>query len=271
MAADHVVGIFREYDNSCSLLAINWDGTNTTLATNLRSCSNATNLYPAYSALNGATQKLAVAIQSAAYVFEYDTRTGAESVGAPLPTNASDAFIGFVAVGPTEYLVTMNNIYAIKAGVISHYAFVSLPADGQVAGTATGGTNGAGRLFVASTTDASLYTVDLGANGAVSTLQAGVSRDWDLQWSDATQSLIELAAYQLYSTSADTGKSTKVMDIPDGPGYPRVNGISPDGATFWFMDFSYIYTIDIDKAAVVTKGNFTWAPRCVGYPQWVSL
>lgn len=66
------------------------------------------------------------------------------------------------------------------------------------------------------------------------------------------------------------GASSLIMPIPDGPGYPRVNGITADGATFWFMDFAFVYTIDIASGNVTSKNGFTAAPRVVGFPVWIN-
>lgn len=65
------------------------------------------------------------------------------------------------------------------------------------------------------------------------------------------------------------GNTVSIMKIPDGPGYPRVNGISPDGATFFFLDFQFFYTIDVASATVTSQHSFSGAPRSVGYPVWV--
>lgn len=112
--------------------------------------------------------------------------------------------------------------------------------------------------------------MDLGSgNGAVSKITQGVSRVWDLQYSAALNVLVELASYQLYFVNPANGAITQTpAPVVDGPGYPRVNGISTDGSTFFFIDFAWAYTIDLQSGKTLTKAAFTWAPRAVGYPVW---
>lgn len=98
------------------------------------------------------------------------------------------------------------------------------------------------------------------------------------------------------TTSQRTGRSRSLCAIPDGPGYPRVNGISPDGQTFFFWDFSNEYTIDVATGKVgnerrgygarcaaislrmspqplqiLSKAPIFSAPTCVGFPVWIPL
>ena len=78
------------------------------------------------------------------------------------------------------------------------------------------------------------------------TIKSGVSGDMDLQWSENLASLVEVASYTLYKTNPSSGKSTRIGYVPDGPGYPRVNTLSPDGgSTIWICDFSNEFTMDL--------------------------
>lgn len=61
------------------------------------------------------------------------------------------------------------------------------------------------------------------------------------------------------------------MDIPNGPGFPRVNGLSTDGTIFWFMDFGTMYTISLANYTILTKATFTATPRVMAFPAWIDV
>jgi hypothetical protein len=82
---------------------------------------------------------------------------------------------------------------------------------------------------------------------------------------------VELGDYQLYSVNPTSGATKKVMNIPDGPGYPRVNGINLAGDTFFFFDFGSVYTIDLKTFTILSKAPFTAAPRVVGFPVFYNF
>lgn len=115
-----------------------------------------------------------------------------------------------------------------------------------------------------------MYVIDTGDVSSVSTFNSGVNGCIDLQYSISLGMLVQLQSYQLYQTNPVTGKSSRIGPVPDGPGYPRVNGLSPDGTTIFIIDFANVFTIDLSSGDVSTPYPFTWAPRQVGFPQWVD-
>jgi hypothetical protein len=48
---------------------------------------------------------------------------------------------------------------------------------------------------------------------------------------------VQLKSYVLYSTST-AGRSTKLINIPDGPGFPAYNTLSTDGLSFLYLDLA---------------------------------
>ena len=81
--------------------------------------------------------------------------------------------------------------------------------------------------------------------------------------------LLQEKGYVLYQTPAAGGAAKRVLAIPDGPGFPRVNGVA--GAGFWwFLDFANLQVADLatKKVAIVGDG-FVGAPRKMGFPIYV--
>lgn len=271
-----LVGVFRTLGNlnDCTLTSINPnDGTNVTIA-HIDACNVTTTSWPAYSAYDASKNQLIVALATTPSIYAYDVTTAAQSVLAPMPADALD-LLGMVHVSwPTTgtaatYLVSSSFIYRIDAGVLTKLTAATLPVSAAVAASSSGGANGQGQIYVADEGSASIHVFDLPDATPARTLTSGVNGPMDLQVANNTGSLIELGSYTLYATNPSTGSSKRIMAIPDGPGYPRVNGISPDGSTFFFLDFSYVYTIDIASGKVVTQQPIDSAPRVIGFPKWV--
>lgn len=265
-----LVGVFRTLGNlqDCTLNSIDPNtGVNTTIA-HINVCNVTTTSWPAYSALDE-NNRLLVALATVPNIYAYDVTTAAETVIAPMPADAN-ALLGMVHVNGATYLVSQTNIYVVSNGALKTLTTTALPASAAVAASSAGGANGVGQIFVADEDSNAIYVFDLPGATAAKKLTSGVNGPMDLQVANDTGALIELGSYQLYTTNAASGASRKVMTIPDGPGYPRVNGISPDGATFFFMDFSYVYTIDIASATVTSQQPVDSAPRVIGFPKWVA-
>ena len=73
----------------------------------------------------------------------------------------------------------------------------------------------------------------------------------------------------LYSTPAAGGAAKRVLSIPDGPGYPRTNGMA--GPNFWwFFDFANLQVADLKAKTVAIVGDgFIAAFRGMGFPIYV--
>lgn len=77
------------------------------------------------------------------------------------------------------------------------------------------------------------------------------------------KSLIALQDYKLYFLNPETGKSSFILPIPDGSGFPRINAIFVD--TFFFSDFDKLYTVDIPSAKVLTNASFAGATLATNF------
>lgn len=83
--------------------------------------------------------------------------------------------------------------------------------------------------------------------------------------------LIQEKGYVLYQTPAAGGAAKKILNIPDGPGYPRTNGMAgPEN--WWFFDFSNLQVADlITKTVKIAGDGFVAAPRGMGFPVYVPV
>ena len=73
----------------------------------------------------------------------------------------------------------------------------------QVAAAPTGGSSGAGRLFVSDGASHNILVVDLGNPTNVTTVRSsGVTGPWDLQYAAPGDELLELVNYQLWTTNS---------------------------------------------------------------------
>jgi hypothetical protein len=164
----------------------------------------------------------------------------------------------------------LEQVLANKLSLLASYASGFSGFEPQAAASPTGGSGGAGRIFVSDGSSRAIAVVDLGNPANVSHItSSSVSSPWDLQYSAPRDELVSLVNYELYGTNSRTGKSRKICNIPDGPGYPRVNGISADGEFFYFMDFSNLYTISVAQGTILSKAPIFSAPLTVGFPVWL--
>lgn len=273
LAAFSVVGLFRNRGNfnNCSVVRISpATGDNVTLA-NVTACAIISINYPAYSAADESTGKLNVVIATAPAIFSFDMATGEQSELAPLPApyDQTDGYLGLVSAGGATFLITRTAIYSPQAGALvklaSGFAF---PEIALVVASPGAGTGGAALVYVADEASTAIDVIDMGLTPpAISTtLQSSIASPWDMMYDATGDRLIVLAGYRLYAVNARTGKTTTLMNIPDGPGYPRTNGISPDGSVYFFADFSFLYTIDMAALKIVNKAPLLSAPRTMGFP-----
>ena len=125
-------------------------------------------------------------------------------------------------------------------------------------------------IFVAADDDSTIFVNDLGDVANPSQIASSLSGTWDLQYSNVTSTLIQVFSYALYNTNIATGKAKRVGSVPDGPGYPRINALSPDGTTLAIFDFSHVFTMDVSTGDVGPSFEFHLSPRAVGMPRWVG-
>lgn len=200
-----LIGLFRAPGDprSCSLLSINPnDGSNVTIS-EVYACINTTQTFPAFSAYDSASNSIRVVIATAPAIVAYDINTGSEVAQWQLPTyNASNPFLGLVTTGPltaaTTYLVTQFVIYKLAGTGLQPVVNVALPELAQVAATP------AGIIYIADEAGATLYSIDMANGGILQKVTSGFSKPWDLQYSLALSSLVELGSYQLYVTNPTT-------------------------------------------------------------------
>jgi len=280
--AGNIIGLFSNgATGGCDLWQLSPStGDNATIARSLKMCDGVTQFFPSV-ATAGADGALVVAIGTGASIFSIDTASAAQTVLAPMPgsgLNDSNWPLGLVfvpAAGASAgalYIVFQTDIYEVAGGALRRLPIdISVPQYSQVTSCPECGTGGAAAIFVADEGTSTIYVFDLGAMDSPSTLKSGVKGDMDLQWSASLKSLIQLQSYTLYKTNPTTGKSTRIGAVPDGPGYPRVNAVSPDGgSTIAIIDFSNVFTIDLTSGKVGEKNEFHLAPRIVGQPQWYA-
>lgn len=275
--AGSLYGLFRQLGSVpyvCNVSKVYFDGTNDTFAST--ACDGITETFPSLSAFDTASSTLVLAIASASNLLSINVETNilTPSASLPQPYNTSDPFIGLFVVSGKTYLVTQFTLYMVTASelaILATYPTGFSAFEPQAAASSTGGSNGAGRAFVSDGSSRSIAVIDLGNPINVTFISSGsVSGPWDLQYSAPRDELLELVDYQLYGTNSRTGKTRHIITIPDGPGYPRVNGLSSDGEFFYFMDFSNLYTISVAQGTILSKAPIFSAPLTVGFPVWLS-
>lgn len=275
----HAPGSFN-----CSVIKIAVDGAQVQVLGPANACTTMTSSYPSYSAATSSRSAVIVIAPGFTSSFAYDA-SGAETVFATLPQmNEGENILG-LATSDVHNVVLVTNL-AIYSAVSGAFVAIgepelTLPTSGRV----TGGNN---TVFVTDDKSASVYSISLpptfSSNPVSVPLPTFVSTSslkkgpLDLQYSgflaNATAqgngtSLIMVEDYVLYSVNPGTGFTDELAKVPDGPGYPIVNGICPDGRMFFFIDFGSLWVFDLATAIPTNKGSITLAPRVVGYPQWM--
>jgi hypothetical protein len=175
--------------------------------------------------------------------------------------------------GDLGKMLTQSALYEVAGGALSPLAAgLGLPELAIVAPRPGAGTGGAPLLYVADEASANIAVIDAGAAPpTVSSIKSGISAPWDMLWDEQRSRLLVLAGYRLYAVDAGTGKTTALMNIPDGPEYPKVYGAVPGGDTFYFSDFTFVYTVDLRTNKVIDKAPFTASPRTIGLPGPVAV
>ena len=244
-----IVGLFSNgATGGCDLWRLSPStGNNATVATSLAMCAGVDQYFPSV-ATRTAAGALVVAIGTGSHVFSIDVSSGAQTPLAPMPAlNDSNWPLGVVAAPADKlYVVFQNDVMEVAGGKLTRLPIdISVPQYAQVTSCPTCGTGGSPVIFVADEASTTIFCFDLGAMDAPYTIKSGVNGDMDLQWSESLAALIEVASYTLYKTDPTTGKSTRIGYVPDGPGYPRVNTLSPDGgSTIWICDFVRVPNAD---------------------------
>jgi len=281
----------------CDLIRVDLaTGANATLFSKISACAALTTNFPSFSAA-GAPGRLLVAIGSAPSVFAIDMSTGAAAPLGSLANNDSDILTGlahWAARGVT--LVTTQ--FGVWNATDPGQNELLLPLSG--ADAFAGAFAFAGpwpTLYIADEASASIVLVDVEA-GKVAKRATGLSspigtvlngkellqergyvrgvarrRARDLPHPFGPQrhpSTTPLLSHQvLYSTPAAGGAAKRVLSIPDGPGYPRTNGMA--GPNFWwFFDFANLQVADLKAKTVAIVGDgFIAAFRGMGFPIYV--
>lgn len=275
-------GVFHAAGNvrNCSFINIDPNtGEQSVVASNLNMCTELTTSYPSFSAVDVLSETMAILVAGAPALYGIDFNTGEESVIAPLPAyNTSDAFVGLAALGPFSnelYVLTQSSVYQVvgQGGLRQVASGLSLPGSAQTSVDAK-----RRLVYVADSESANLYVLDARRGWNVTVVPTGIGKKgpWDAAWDPVGEQLIELTSYELFGTNVTTGATTQLVKIPDGPGYPRVYGLGlgssaapPTSSVFWFMDFSNVYTIDLQTLAVSAPHPCPGAPQMVGFPQWL--
>lgn len=193
-------------------------------------------------------------------IFSIAYGSGEQAVVAALPASYNWT-IGLQYISGTGlYMLTTDTLFLVPAGKnvlvpIMEVAHLGLSDDGVMTAHSNHKT-----LFV--TDGKALHKFDVSQTPPiVSTLKMNsLTKIMDLAVyvpdSDIV-SLIALQNYKLYSLDMNTGASSFLLDIPDGPGFPRVNAIFTD--TFYVCDFDNIFAIDLPSKIVLYNASFDGA------------
>lgn len=262
-----LVGVFHAPGDvtSCSLLAFSLPtGSNSTLSTDVPACKKLTTNFPSFSAYDGTS--LLLAISSGPSVFAIDPMTGATTaeLGDLPPNDDANPLLGLVAVegagvltatsiglynstspGPSTLLVS----FVGKEVFASAFVVASFPS-----------------LYVCDEYSAAIVAVDL-QTMTKKTIKGLPTSIGTLLLNPTT--LLQEKGYVLYTTSLATGKSTKVLQIENGPGYPRTNGLAGNDYWWWF-DFANLHLADLRAHTTqIIGGDFTAASRAMGFPVYI--
>ena len=268
-APSQLIGLYHAAGDasSCNLISVDAaTGANTTLSS-VNVCSGLVENFPAYSSADPSTGTLFVAITSAATVFGIDVKTGVATPMGSLANNDSDTMVGAAFVAGAGFLiVTPSGLWnATEVGPSQLLTGFTTPLNPSVVTSSpNGGTGGAGRVFIADSTSNVIQIIDLGALDALPKEIKGITKPSDFAYDGGF--LYQEAGYVLSSVSVNGGGVKKVINLPNGPGFPSSNGILTTG-TWFFQDFNNTFLVDI-KAKLVTKLDepFLAAPRRLGFP-----
>jgi hypothetical protein len=119
-----------------------------------------------------------------------------------------------------------------------------------------------------------IYSINLTDPGSpvVSSATSSLANITDLEVylsyvdSAETPTLLVMQDYTLYLLDATTGVSKSLLNVPKGPGNPRINTYGPD--TFFFCDNANLYSVDVPTGKLLTTSSFTIGPTLQGYFQY---
>jgi hypothetical protein len=253
-------GLFHEPGSStnCTFRSIDLTtGANNTIATEVPVCAGLTSTYPSFSAASAS--QLFVAIEGARDAY-FISPSGKVTRGAAMANNESDPLVGAAYIAPAFLVVTQYGVWdaSVAGGAPT---LVAAYAGWSSAVVTSAGTD---LVLVANAEGNQIAVVDIPARSTRTSLK-GISRPMDVAVSRGI--IYEMAGYQLYTLPLTGGTPRPLMSLPDGPGFPRVNGfVSP--TTWYFADFLNLYTINVEtKHVVQVPGSFVGAPSCVGFPR----
>ena len=258
-----LIGLYHDPGviTSCSLIEVDFSsGMNRTVATSVTACAGLTESYPSYSSSDG--ESLFVAINSAASVFSVDLVSGTSVPMGGLP-ECNDTF-------PLQGLVWMKETGILTATSLGLFNSTGPGPATQLLSFSGGEVfqeafllSSYPMVYLVDQHSSSIVTMDLSTSPVSKSSLKGLPNPVGTVLLNS-RTLLQEASYQLYSTSTAGGKAKKILNIPDGPGYPRQNGIAGEGFWWWF-DFADLHVADISvKTTQVVGGGFVAAPRAIG-------
>jgi hypothetical protein len=214
--------------NHCDLIRIDLiTGENTTLFSDVSTCTSLTTNFPSFSAA-GAAGSLLVAISSASAVVEIEIASGKSTALGALANNDSDIMTG-LAHWPEGFTVvgTQFGIWNVTSAGQND---LIIPLEGADAfGEAFVFAGPWPTLYVVDENSKSVLIIDVETKAIVHS--SGLANPIGSVLGP-TGTLLQEKGYVLYSTPAAGGTAKRVLNIPDGPGYPRTNGLA--GQQYWW-------------------------------------
>lgn len=261
-----IVGIFHApgEPSLCSLISIDTaSGANETLA-EVDICAGLSSTFPSFS--SSSDSAIFVAISGASHAFAVAVPSGAATKLAPLANDPADDLVGaafFPALG--FFIVTQKGgVYNMSGDAPALFATVPAVVDAVVASAPSGGTGGAGRVFIADAASSNIVVLDMGAPAAAQKTLRGVAKPMDVAFD--RESLYEVASYRLSALPVKGGAVRTITSLPDGPGFPSTYAFVAPGQ-FAFIDFNNTRIVDVaTKAITVLDEPFRGGSRRVGMP-----
>jgi hypothetical protein len=260
-----LVGVFVAPGDvtTCKLVEVSLStGVNKTLAS-VPACSQLTTNYPSFSAYDGTS--LLLAVNSAPAVLAIDPATGASTaLGELPPSNDTFPLLGLVWVEGAGALTAtslglFNSTAPGPATLLVAFAGAEVFAGASVVAAPP-------MVYLCDEYSAAILAVDL-RDLSKRTLKGLNSPIGSVVRSEGV--LLQEKSYVLYSTALATGKSTKLLNIPNGPGYPRNNGMAGQGWWWWF-DFAALHVADLQAKTTQIAGEFYGISRALGFPVYLA-
>jgi hypothetical protein len=179
---------------------------------------------------------------SGQYVWGVNCATAAYQSIAPVPTKKGVVGLAFDDNLQQLYVVGTDGVYFSNGTKIG-----SLSLDTEALVTYSSQNRA---LYIVD--KSSLFTINL-EQWAVNSVPFSLSA-MDVSYYATADSLIVLADYVLYSVDYSTGASTKVLNIPDGDGFPSTYDLYDD--TYFFADFQHLFSVSLANYTIMTKVDF---------------